>query len=296
MQAPITRLRVGDVSGDSEEEIVVFLDDGRVLIYDGPSRMQIAEFQSGVDSGGALLLSDLDSNGKKELILCTNEFDPLDNLLRIYNGQGVLQWELADVGGSDLVVGNFDDDSALEIITARGEIVDTSTQNVESYSIPQSFRRVAADDIDGDGKDELIGAEFWTWIWAYNIDSNPLPLWSYNNFNTDSIFVADPDGDGVNELLVGDAQHGDVFSLNMQTLTIETVVNKSQHGTQHINLADIDRDGEDEIIFGCGHSSTGPDRIVLADASSGVVEWESIQLDGPFIGPVLGDLDGDGKK
>ncbi|MCP4092553.1 MAG: hypothetical protein GY747_03805 [Planctomycetes bacterium] len=61
-----------------------------------------------------------------------------------------------------------------------------------------------------------------------------------------------------------------------------------EHGTTSVTLADVDADGQLEIVWGAGHSSSGKDIMYVADAATLAIEWESLDLRGPFIGPVRG--------
>lgn len=47
--------------------------------------------------------------------------------------------------------------------------------------------------------------------------------------------------------------------------------------------------------MGGGWSSTGDDHLTVADWQTGATQWRSEQLDGPFVGPLVGDLNGDGR-
>jgi outer membrane protein assembly factor BamB len=46
--------------------------------------------------------------------------------------------------------------------------------------------------------------------------------------------------------------------------------------------------------FRCRATSTGPDHLYVASWQTRTILWRNEHLDGPFVGPEVGDLDGDG--
>ncbi len=49
-----------------------------------------------------------------------------------------------------------------------------------------------------------------------------------------------------------------------------------------------------DLLWGAGHTSSGSDYLYVASTTgSHAIKWQSVDLGGPFLGPVIGDLDGD---
>jgi hypothetical protein len=93
---------------------------------------------------------------------------------------------------------------------------------------------------------------------------------------------------------VGEAQWGDQLAYDTVTQQLEWAIDNPDHGTTDVMWGDLDDDGATEIVWGAGHSSSGADHMYVADWSTQTHEWSSVHLDGPFRGPTLGDVDGDG--
>lgn len=65
-------------------------------------------------------------------------------------------------------------------------------------------------------------------------------------------------------------------------------------GPTDIAAVDVDMDGRTELLWGAGSTTTGPDHLYVADWPARSIISQTTHLDGPFAGPEIGDLDGDG--
>jgi len=234
-------------------------------------------------------VANVDADASPEVIVCSMSG------LFVYSSGGALKWQVAGVGGHDVVAAQMDGDPALEIALTDGSVVDSATHAVE-WKWPNGFGvHLAAADIDADGKAELIAAEAWNFVWAYDVDRR-LPQWSISTpQDIGAIHVADVDGDGTPDLLVGDGQWGSVRAYDTTTLQTKWSVSNPEHGVTAIATADVDGDGKTEVLWGAGATSTGSDHLYVVDWETKRFEWQNVHLDGPFIGPEKADLDGDGR-
>ncbi len=283
----VQRLAVGDVHPNPGAEIVVARRDGVIELHDQASKAKIGEFATAAFSLNSMRLVDLGGDAKLELLLCN------DNNVYAYTGGGDQLLAHNGTGGSDVIAGQMDADAGLEIATTDGRVLDYATGTVQ-WTWPAGFGfELAVADFDGDGMQELIASEAWSFCWAFDIDRG-LPKWSISLFNVGAIDVADADGDGTDELIIGDAQWGSVHAYDMATQASLWSIRNPEHGTTDVTVFDVDGDGQAEVLWGAGATSTGEDRLFVGDAVSQQIEWENEQLEGPFTGPVVGDVDGDG--
>jgi hypothetical protein len=288
--ASINRIGLAHVTNASEQQIVVMLEDGRIYLYDFATKAQIGYLDVGPFPFAfglkALCLTDLDGDGLAELILTT-----ADDLL-VFNGSGQLLWQVPSAGGYDVVAGQMDNGASLKIAATNGKVIDAVT-HVVVWNYPNGFGftlRLAP--FPGENYQQLVAAEPWDFIYSYDV-GRQLPRWSISNFNTGAIDVVDVDG-GLPELIIGDAQWGTVHVHDLNTQALKWEVNNPEHGVTNVAVADVDHDGTLELLWGAGWTSTGADYLYVASTiGTHDIRWQSIDLQGPFLGPAIGDLDGD---
>ncbi|MCX7049252.1 MAG: hypothetical protein NTX50_27675, partial [Candidatus Sumerlaeota bacterium] len=210
--ANILCLGVGNVTGDSQREIVVCLTDGKIFIYSLKTKNLLSSFQA-LASPVAFAIADLDGDGTDEIILSKAA------RIQVYR-DGVLQWSLSGPGGS-LAVGQMDDDASLEIATDNGKVVNVASRTVQwNYSSGFGSLMKCAD-IDKDGKDEIVAASG-KQVSAYDVDTKTVK-WTITsaNKNVDAICLADVDNDSVYDIIIGDEEYGYISARD--TIATETV-------------------------------------------------------------------------
>ncbi len=288
--ATIARLGLANVVGDSNQEIVVMLSDGRVFFYDFASKAELGSFSTGRSGLLGLDLTDLDGDGYAELIVTTL------NDLFVYNASGSLLWQVAGAGGYDVVAGQMDNDAALEIAGTNGKVVDAVTHAVQ-WSYSGGFgTKLRLAPFPGEVYQQLIAAQAWQYVYSYDV-ARKLPRWSIVTAqDIGGLRIADVTNDGTPEVIVGDGQFGSIHVYDLLTQAEKWSVSNPEHGVTDIAVGDVDNDGTVDLLWGAGWTSTGSDHLYVA-ATTGThpITFTSVDLEGPFLGPVIGDLDGDGK-
>lgn len=270
--------------------IVVALVDGTLRLYHRGSKQLLQTHKDPCSTRGELVafaVADLDGDRWHEVVsLCSDE------TLTAY-GPKYATWTLPNVGGREIAIGQMDDDPALEIATTSGKVIDSVTRTVQ-WDRSEGFGiQLQAADVDGDGLDELIVND-WGVVWAYDV-KRQLPKWSVSaDREFSSMLATDIDGDGVLELLTGDGTIGFIRAYDVMTQQEKWRMMNSGGAVNSIAVADVDGDGKNDLLWSEGADSTGPDHLYLADWQAAIIVWRSVHLDGPFLGPQIGDLDGDG--
>ena len=291
--AIVARIGLAHVTNLLDWQIVVMLGDGRVYLYDFATRAQVGYFDAGpypfFFGLQALSLTDLNGDGLAEVIVTTSDD------LRVFNGSGQLLWQVAGAGGDDVVAGQMDNDPAIEIAATSGKVVDAGTHAVQWTRNGGFGSYLKLAPFPGENYQQLIAAQDWDIVYSYDV-GRQLPRWSIPIFDIGAIAVADVDNDGVPELIIGDGQWGSVHAYDLITQAEKWGVSNPEHGVTNIAVSDVDRDGVVDLLWGAGWTSTGPDYLYVANTTgSRDIKWQSLDLEGPFLGPAIGDLDGDGQ-
>jgi hypothetical protein len=289
----IRGLELGKVTAASNQQIVVMLDDGRVYLYDFATKAELGHFDTsaaGTYGLAALTLFDLNGDGLAELIL-TNDSD-----LFVFDGTGQLLWQVPGAGGYDVVAGQMDNDPAIEIAATNGVVVDAGTHAAQ-WTYSDGFgSHLKLAPFPGENYQQLISASGWQFVYSYDV-GRQLPRWSIETpQDIGAIEVADVDNDGIPEVIIGDGQWGNVHVHDLMNQTLKWEVNNPEHGVTNIAIGDVDNDGVVDLLWGAGATSSGPDYLYVANTTGARdIKWQNLDLEGPFLGPAIGDLDGDGQ-
>lgn len=278
--------------GEFGKRVLIGYDDGTLAVFNGATRALVRN----IDVSNSEILSvtqgDGDNDGLEEIIVATA------NNTYLYHPLTLAKESEIPVGGRELSVGNVDDDPLLEMVFVEGPVVqyDGSTAIQQwDFSGFSPGKWLELGDLDGDGREELIVARSWYYIDILDAE-NRTPLRQITtSTNISQLKAVDVTGDNVAEILYGDQQHGEVHAIDGVSLEQLWELDNPTSGAPGIEVADIDDDGELEVIWGSGSNSTAPDFLAIHDIAT--LEREFINADegGPFRGLALGDTDADGE-
>ncbi len=289
----ISKLAAFDLNNDGNHSIFVGLNNGEVDIYDGVTLEKVGYIDSPASSVNQILWADADNDLINDLIIGDDE------TTFIYDINSLSIKHKIPYGGSEFKIGNVDSDSANEIVFSSGTVIELNGVNATeewNYAGGDFGYLIELSDIDSDNKQEIIGASPWYKVTAFDADIQS-PKWEIStDLDVDALLVTDVDNDGIEEVIYGDGQWGEIHAYDAVTVTQKWQIDNPDHGVTDLAVFDTDSDGELEILWGAGASSTGADHLFVYGIPALSPEWQSQHIDGPFPAIDVDDIDNDGQQ
>jgi FG-GAP-like repeat/Divergent InlB B-repeat domain len=292
-EIPISRIALFDINADGYPSIFVCQTNGVIEVYDGRTMEITNTIYTAAATIRQILFVDADNDASPEIVFCD------DTSLYLYDPATLELEHQIPYGANDFKVGNVDSDPANEIVMSSGYVLELDGIDINvnwNYGGPFGYL-VELSDIDNDDMEEIIAAEAWYYVTAFDADISS-PKWQIpTDLDVGALLVQDIDNDGAPEVLYGDGQWGEIHCFDGLTGSIEKwKIDNPDHGVTKIAVYDTDQDGELEIVWGAGASSSGADHFYVHDIKSLLLEWQSTHVDGPFHALDIGDVDSDGEK
>lgn len=295
-----------DIDNDGNKELVA-IGSNETKIFNITSNTLLHSYDFGGDSG---VVGSFTSAESIEIVLSDGDVYTIDG------ADSELIWSYSEGFGYLQLASDINDDGIDELIAAK-PWYDLSAYDVVNQS--QLWSHTSDLDIDAlyvfdtndDGKEEVIyGDGQWGSIHALN-SSNGESLWNINNpeHGVTQIMIADLDNDTDLEIFWGSGYS----SSGSDFLYVHDLESK-QHEWNSVDIssifyaydiADVDNDGQDEIVAISNNSNSGYDEgvIYVFNATTYEVEWTS-ENSSPFENQAwtgihdleIADVDGDNKN
>ena len=295
----IMTMSVLDIDGNGVFEVVLGLQSGRAEIYSTADMSLVSSFavdhtNTGYYNEGVVtvLNADADNDGETELV-----FLSIDSTY-IYSGYPPVQEYVIPIGGQDIVCGNVDNESSLELCYSKGEVVRLRNG---MYTVLWDFygnqnygySRIGLADQDGDGNDEIFACGNNT-IQVWDVETQSEKYSMAADIDPLAFYLADTDDDGIKELYYGEADWGNVYCRLTTTGEVLWSRNYGHGGLNCLATGNVDDEPAKEIIWAIAHGSTGEDYLYTFDPGTQEQEWQSESVNGPFEKIQVFDVDNDG--
>ena len=283
----VTTLDVLNMYNNGNQQIAAGLGDGSVVVYDAFTKNILTRFFVPYQDITHIEYGDVDNDGSGNLVVGTKD------TIYVYNKNTFSLVRKIHYGGQEFKIGNVDTDSDLELITSTGFVLSVNGSNIvtewQFNTIDEYFPvHIELSDIDGDGINELMVAQTSSiFLDAYDVDIQNHKYQITANLGLDAFVMKDVTGDGVDEIIYGDGQWGEVHCLNATTLVQSWQITNPDHGVNGIDVGDVNNDGQLEVVWSSDH-------IFIGNITTQAITWQSLNVRGPFYGIAINDIDNDG--
>jgi hypothetical protein len=272
---------------------------GDVLVrFSGP-RLEASDIATLPGSTRPILLDDVDADGQVELLATV---DGLVTLIDVTTG--VVEWT-APIGyqyqHETLGAGQLDGDPALEVVLGDeageiGTILDGATRAVEWTFFGGFDGTPRVGEFDGDpGTREFVVVSAWGESTLFTATPFYSPVSSHDTGRAGSILVADMEGDGRDELILGAHNSGTIVAYSLPKWTARAIP-FNFGDVQSLAIGQLDTDAAMEFAASGGLESTGPDYAWVVDSQSGELQFSQVDASGPHSTALLADLNADGME
>lgn len=283
-QGSISQVLAYNLDDDISKEILVITQHG-VSVIDGLDSPATILFTTD-DFIANAAIDDINNDGKPVLayLHANNTYSENNtvSVIEMKTPENVL-FSTAVTNARKVIFANVDNDLALELILNNGLVYDgVSWLNEWISGTEFGDSSVTAGDYNDDGIAEIAGADTWGNVTVYSVLTKS-QIDSFDNFNTCSLHSANVDEDSADELLVGDCQWGTIsaYDLVSDKLVLQWQVDMQGHGSASVVAGDSDNDGQLEVHWGTGQSSSGQDSFVVADLTIETVD--NIDVNSAFV-------------
>lgn len=294
--SPITCLRLCDVLGNNNPEIITGTQNGIVRIMDADSKLtlkvlSLPDFRGKKQAINDVQMGDIDNNGSNNLVVST------DSSFYIISLPNFVLTRQFSPGANSFRIANVDTIPDLELVSSRGvemRLTDSTAQVVwEFYSSASTdvYNSIEVGNVDQDSENEIIffGTD-WTAIRILDAPGHQVKKEINGYFDKMALF--DYDQDGLFEILY----HIPNQKIICYSPLLDATLWQYQDNRLYISalaLADTENDSNLEMIFSPVQSSQGPDYFRIVNLTDNTTKWQSLDILPPFYAIGSYDYDND---
>jgi hypothetical protein len=307
-------LATGDFNLDGKLDLVASTytnaATARVLLGNGDGTFQSEMSYVGDDGALGVSVADLNGDGKPDIVLANVKSNDVSVLLG--NGDGTFQTHVDYLAGSgpvQVAIADFNGDGKLDFAVADEDVEGPGTVSILLGNGDGTFQTggeykvgiyefgIAAADLNGDGKLDLVAANYgFPWVGNSvsvllgNGDGTFQPHVDYSTPEDPcSVAIGDFNQDGKPDLVVGSYTGTSILLGNGDGSFQPFVKYANSHGGP-VLVADFNGDGKPDV----GVGEVGDITVLLGNGDGTLGSFSSYTVIGATGGFVAGDFNGDG--
>lgn len=239
-----------DIDGNGNDEIYVLTVQGLSVIKNRQSNAESVFTVDGIIESGWFY--DVNQDGLDEIaVLYSLDYgDPASiAIFDIASGEKLQQYDVDGV--SNVAFGNVDGDASTEMVTNNGYVFDLDTgDNQWLFGSGFSDEYVVVGDMDGNGVDEIVGADRWESISIYSAVSKSSLATSTHNDICDIVYSKD-ETTAKGMVIVSECQWGQVKALTLasEQISEQWSITHNTYEGKSLLVSDLDNDNTNDIIW-----------------------------------------------
>jgi hypothetical protein len=312
-------IRIGDVTGDGRNEIIVGVSGyAGVFVFDNQGSLQFSHDLSSKPESGSVTsieLADLNADGADEIVVSYGYRCPPCGIQAI-DGFGNVLWNLSTpLRPGDAATGDLNGDARPDVVVGDWDYYGHAVYAIDSsgallwefdHAGPASGNGgapLALGDIDGDSRNDIALGSFQDGQ-LYVLNGDGQVIWTFNTrARLSQVAIGDVDGDGRNEIAAttvvdetGGGQAG-VYALDSDGVLLWFFPKSAVHevpGFKDLLVIDVNGDGRAEVVSAQADLGDGENGFVVALATSNACIyrlWENGAVIGHDGGPITLRLD-----
>jgi outer membrane protein assembly factor BamB len=256
-----TDLGFGDIDGDGDRDVAAAVGKyswggGQVILLEGTNGNRV--WTTSLGTGFTMGLDTANIDGDVQMEVAVENYN--DKVWLLDGANGRIEWSKPKgYHGRDVIMVDGDDDGTTEICSVVAGTVCFNPDGSEDWSIPQGGDFVAAGDVNGDAKTELVVSSAFGGELYLVRGSDGHIHWTRTRSGFHA--VGDVDADGTEDIIVGsiryygidppyavtaiDGQNQEIWSYPLASLTSDQV-------NFGFAITNLDSDPENEVIVANG--------------------------------------------
>ena len=252
-------------------------------------------------------VADVDHDGELEAFGTVSEFAWDKSAPKVLDlATGAVEWDGGSYLSTSVTAGQLDADPQLELVLSdssgfevqKGYVIDGSSHSVD-WEWPDGFqgRALTGNFLAAYSGNEIAIVEPWGSTRIFVSQPSYSPITDYATGEIQAQRAHDVNGDGVDEIVVGEGQWGSIIGYSASDwLHPSFTVSNPEHGVSAVALGEFDGSAGVDVAWGAGLTSTGKDIVGIARTSDGIQIFEKADEAGPHASLLVGDFDNGGSE